>query len=211
MSSVAQQANRKTVSFSVSDERKVKHFCDLYEIIRTTEALESAYNNAATSGDEYTKACNTLISQFSNVRDALKKNGSITSVEEFMEQYRIDCPLARGRLIDSGVPATVLHATATNNTTNDKSSISKATANFITLLDQLELDVRSVASIVQTLTDLCIALNKLSVDYDGKTKMTDWLKRLNTTMHASDSLSDRDKAQLLSDVEQSYTTFSASL
>jgi ESCRT-I complex subunit VPS28 len=207
---MSESVPRTLISFNVSDERKVKHLCDLYEIIRTTEALESAYINDATSGDEYTKSCNSLISQFNNVRDALKKNGSIANVEDFMKEYNMECPLARGRLLDSGVPATVLHA-VTANAENDKSSISKATANFITLLDQLELDERSVASIVQTLTELCIALNKLSIDYDGKNKMTDWLKRLNTTMHATDTLSDRDKAQLLSDVEQSYTTFSGAL
>lgn len=41
--------NRRAIPFTVADERKMKNLCDLYEIIRTTDALESAYNNGVTS------------------------------------------------------------------------------------------------------------------------------------------------------------------
>ena len=37
---------------------------------------------------------------------------------------------------------------------------------FITLLDSLEIGTDSVSGIVQILTELCIALNKLSTNFD---------------------------------------------
>ena len=146
----------------------------------------------------------------SRMFDALMRNGSITSVEEFMSLYNMNCPLAQDRLLNSGVAATVLHAT-TNNDQNDKALVHKATENFITLLDSLEIGTDSVSGIVQILTELCIALNKLSTNFEGKNKMHEWLQRLSTTMHASDSLGERDIAQLKSDAEQCYNRFSGSL
>mgnify|MGYP007047482800 CR=1 FL=1 len=48
-SSSISTAERRAIPFSVTDERKVKNLCDLYEIVRVTDALESAYNNGVIS------------------------------------------------------------------------------------------------------------------------------------------------------------------
>ena len=47
--------------------------------------------------------------------------------------------------------------------------------------------------------------------YDYRATLTNWLKKLSTTMHASDNLTERDLAQLRSDVQQSYTVFTEEL
>lgn len=73
------------------------------------------------------------------------------------------------------------------------------------------MEETGVSTYTGLLTELCIALNKLKVQSDYRTNLTDWLKKLSTTMHASDNLSERDVAQLLSDVQQSYTVFSEDL
>lgn len=58
---------------------------------------------------QYSDACSRLISQFRSTEAALRQGGDITSAEEFVQQYGVDCPRAYERLLRTGAPATTLH------------------------------------------------------------------------------------------------------
>ena len=151
------------------------------------------------------------------------RNGKIQSPDDFWQQFNVNCPLAYTRLVTVGIPATVLSTTAGNSdhVGKDQRNVQAATASFITIFDNLDLEQDVVNVYSGLLTELCVALNKLkrnndgngndSGGYDYRATLTNWLKKLSTTMHASDNLTERDLAQLRSDVQQSYTVFTEEL
>lgn len=98
--------NQTVKLYNSSEQRRLyEDMADLYAIIKSTEHLEKAYVKDAISSDEYTEACQRLISQFKTTEKALGLN-----TLDFMNEYKMDCPLAVERLLTAGVPATVMHA-----------------------------------------------------------------------------------------------------
>ena len=98
--------NQTVKLYNNSQQRRLyEDMADLYTIIKSTEHLEKAYIKDAISSDEYTEACQRLISQFKTTEKALGLN-----TLDFMNEYKMDCPLAVERLLTAGVPATVMHA-----------------------------------------------------------------------------------------------------
>ena len=212
MSSYVRTTNRPEVKFDWTFERRSQLLRDLFVIIRQTDILENAYYHNAINDEEYTKECRLLIEKFKSTRNCLRdsgeENSSFADIRVFTKKYWLECQRAVQRL-ESGVPATELSAASTNQTL----LVQRATEKYISLSDLLEMvgeNPYTTSELCVYVQELCLALNRLSFDYEGKNKIGSWLMRLNG-MHASDTLNERDQAQLKLDVLQSYTAFRETL
>ena len=96
---------------------------------------------------------------------------------------------------------------------DDKGNTSKCIADivslFITTMDKLRLDIRANDELQPELRDLADTMSRLSLipdSFEGKDKVSQWLKTL-SSMQASDELSEIQVRQLLFDLETSYNSF----
>ncbi|PIA54960.1 hypothetical protein AQUCO_00800002v1 [Aquilegia coerulea] len=188
------------------------NFADLYAIVKATEKLEKAYVRDIISSAEYEPECLKLIAQFKTLTSSLKD--TIPSVERFVDTYKMDCPAAINRLITSGVPATVEHRSAVSASTNTSAAIvAECVQHFITAMDTLKLNMIAVDQVHPVLSDLLASLHKLSIlppDFEGTTKMREWIGKL-SKMGAADELTDQQARQLHFDLDSSYNLFMAML
>eukprot|EP01029_Cantina_marsupialis_P028157 TRINITY_DN7753_c0_g1_i1.p1 TRINITY_DN7753_c0_g1~~TRINITY_DN7753_c0_g1_i1.p1 ORF type:complete len:208 (-),score=61.10 TRINITY_DN7753_c0_g1_i1:305-928(-) len=200
-------AQREIKLYSNSRERRqFEDLADLFSIIKTVEALETAYVRSYVGDKEYTDACTKLIGQYKTVEAALQKDGHVKSLDAFMAEYNMDCPRAKERL-QIALPATIVHRSTDSH--SETVHVAETVQFFITLLDSLKLGELAVDIVQPQLTDLLGSLNKVSqlpTDFIGKEKVESWLKTLNS-MRASEELSDDQARQLSFEVEQSYTQF----
>jgi len=187
-----------------------ENFAELYAIIKATEKLEKAYIRDIISPSEYEIECQKLIAHFKTLASSLKD--TVPSIERFADTYKMDCPAAINRLVISGVPATVEHRAAAA-TTSDPKIVAECTTNFITAMDVLKLNMVAVDQVHPVLSELSASLNKFAVlppDFEGKTKMKEWLARL-SKMGAADELTEQQARQLLFDLDSSFNSFMAAL
>ena len=94
-----------------SERDQLEDLADLYSIIRTTNSLEVAFSRDAVSLNEYNELCTRLISQYKTTEQALVSSGSIENGDSFFKNYASNYQRAYERLVKTGVPATVIHAT----------------------------------------------------------------------------------------------------
>ncbi|KAL0712750.1 hypothetical protein Bca4012_019728 [Brassica carinata] len=183
-----------------------ENFSELFAIIKATEKLEKAYIRDLISPSDYESECNKLILHFKTLSATLRD--TVPSIQRFADTYRTDCPSALYRLATSGVPATVAASTS-----NSTSIVAECVQNFITSMDSLKLNMVAVDQVYPLLSDLSASLNRLSIlppDFEGKTKMKEWLSRL-SKMGAADELTQQQSRQLHFDLESSYNSFMAAL
>ncbi|XP_030543513.1 vacuolar protein sorting-associated protein 28 homolog 2-like [Rhodamnia argentea] len=189
-----------------------ENFAELYAIIRATEKLEKAYIRDIIPPSEYEIECQKLITHYKTLASTLKD--TIPSVERFADTYKMDCPAAINRLVVSGVPATVEHrAAAATSATTSAAIVAECVQNFITAMDSLKLNMVAVDQVHPVLSDLFASLNKLTIlppDFEGKTKMKEWISRL-SKMGAADELTEQQARQLHFDLESSYNSFMSAL
>ncbi|KAK4794166.1 hypothetical protein SAY86_012160 [Trapa natans] len=188
------------------------NFAELYAIIRTTEKLEKAYIRDIIGPSEYEVECQKLITHYRALASTLKE--IVPSIERFADTYTMDCPAAINRLVVSGVPATVEHrAASASQSATSAAAVAECVQNFITAMDSLKLSMVAVDQVHPLLTELSASLSKLSIlppDFEGKTRMKDWLSRL-SKMGAADELTEQQSRQLHFDLESSYNSFMAAL
>ncbi|KVH94040.1 Vacuolar protein sorting-associated, VPS28, partial [Cynara cardunculus var. scolymus] len=188
------------------------NFAELYAIIKATEKLEKAYVRDIIPSADYEAECQKLIAHFKTLSSTLKD--TVPSIERFHDTYKMDCPAAMNRLITSGVPATVEHrAAAAASGVTSAATVAECVQNFITAMDSLKLNMVAVDQVFPLLSDLSGSLNKLSIlppDFEGKTKMREWIGRL-AKMGAADELTEQQSRQLHFDLESSYNSFMAAL
>ncbi|CAA7046943.1 unnamed protein product [Microthlaspi erraticum] len=189
-----------------------ENFSELFAIIKATEKLEKAYIRDLITPSEYESECQKLIVHFKTLSATLKE--TVPNIERFTDTYKMDCPAALYRLVTSGVPATVEHrATVAASTSSSASIVAECVQNFITSMDSLKLNMVAVDQVYPLLSDLSASLSKLSIlpaDFEGKTKMKEWLLRL-SKMGAADELTEQQSRQLHFDLESSYNSFMAAL
>ncbi|CAM9165500.1 unnamed protein product [Ectocarpus fasciculatus] len=199
-------------AYDSSKERALyEELGDLYSIMKATEVLEKAYSRDAVSAAEYSEACNRLISQFRTSEAGLISGGKIATVDQFIADYGVECPRAYHRLVTTGVPATVMHAT--HDDRQEGALVAEIVQHFITAMDALKLDRRAVDDIQPYISDVMNALTKipgLPADFDGLKKLTHWLEELNKK-RAVDSIDEDDARQLAFDLDSSYALFLAHL
>lgn len=212
--------NQSTVKlYSNTKERETyENLADLFSIVKSVEHLEKAFIRDSISAADYTPACMKLIAQFKTaqhlIRDSPSSSSSSSSssnhsddLARFAEEYRLDCKVAVDRL-NKGYPATTEHAVTHSDTPATK-NVAETVQHFITAMDSVKLNLVSVDAIHPLLNDVAESLNKntfLPPDFDGKTKMKNWLTILNK-MRASDELNEEQVRQLLFDLESSYNAF----
>ncbi|XP_015116300.1 uncharacterized protein LOC107040645 [Diachasma alloeum] len=184
------------------EREKHDNQADLYAVVNTLQHLEKAYIRDCVTPKEYTAACSKLLVQY---RAAFKQvqSDQFPTIDAFARAFRLDCPAALERIKEDR-PITIK---------DDKGNTSKCIADivslFITLMDKLRLDIKAMDELHPDLRDLLDTMNRLSIlpsDFDGKTRVSDWLQTLNS-MSASDELSETQVRQLLFDLETSYNAF----
>ena len=144
------------------EKRKIDSLSGLYSTIKVTESLEVAYARSAISADEYEKECKKILSHFKIEQQALLDDGLITSVDNFMREYDVQCPRARNRLLQVGVPATIIDQSH-DNRDNREVVVLEATQHHITAIDALKLEQRAVDEIQPLISDVVSSLTKCSL------------------------------------------------
>ncbi|KAJ2161441.1 Vacuolar protein-sorting-associated protein 28 [Coemansia sp. RSA 552] len=194
--------------YSSSAEREVyENKAALYAIIVSLEYLERAFARDSVSASEYTGECNKLLVQYKTVSQMVDSQ----ELPTFAQKYRLNCPAAARRL-EVGIPSTVEHSTGGAGGNNAK-YVAKAVQDFITTMDALSMNMRSVDKLHPFLTDLLQSINAAAfvpADFRWKKEFRDWLIKLNQ-MKASDELDDNQVRQLMFEVEQAFNDFKALL
>jgi ESCRT-I complex subunit VPS28 len=185
-----------------------ENLADLYAIFKTTEALERANMRNSIPDGEYAPNCRRLIESFRNIKLLLESGEAGHTVDSFREEYKIDteCPLGKKRLIDDPNPV--------SNVPDDAGdAIVVATAvvhHFITVMDNLRMDLVAVDQFQPLLEELYASLNKMSSRlpdrWVGLEKSREWLTKLKG-MQASDELSEDEVRQCLFDMDTAYNDF----
>ena len=196
---------------SAKERRKYDDLADLYSILVATEHLEKAFGRDAVGAAQYEAQCSRLISQFKLSEAALRADGTVGDVGEFMDAYSMDCPRARERLLRHGVPATVLHAESTRAGAGGggEALAAETTQHFITAMDALKLEERAVDSVQPLLQALMASIARMPLlpsEHAGPAKLRAWLQKLNE-MRAMEELSDDQARQLSHDLETAYAEF----
>lgn len=142
-----------------------------------------------------------------------------------IEKFRINCPLAIKRL-QVGVPATIQHLStqveSSSHPTPASSSssgrlVAEITGNFITCMDAIKLNYNTKSQLHPLLSDLVVNLNDLveassshnSIDFNGKSKLVNWLIKLN---NLQDETLTKDECDLfLNDLDLAFKGFYSSL
>jgi ESCRT-I complex subunit VPS28 len=196
----------------------LESYADLYAIIRATEKMERAYVRDLVSAADYETECLKLISQFNSLSSSL---AGIVTVPRFVQAYRLDCPAALNRLLQSGVPATVeLRAAASSSSSGPASTAASATAiaqcvqSFITAMDAVKLNMLANDQVRPLLQELSTSMGRLGPmlppDFEGKVKVNEWLAKLHK-MGAADELTEQQARQLNFDLDSAYAAFIAAL
>jgi ESCRT-I complex subunit VPS28 len=203
---------------TAKERRQYDDLADLYSIIKVTETLEKAYARDIVPADEYTRSCSKLLSQFKSTVSALlpilplpEAQSDAKRVQEFMALYSLDCPRAYTRLAVDGVPATTLHAGSSSSSSSSGGEVvvAECVQFFITAMDALKLELRSVDELQPRVADVLEALNRvagLPKDFEGARKLEAWLRKLNG-MRAVEEINDEDTRQLAHDLDHSYAEF----
>lgn len=92
------------------ERNRLEELSDLYAIIKTTELLEVAYSRDCITAEEYTDACNRIISQFKTTESALVSRKLIDNTDSFMKEFQIDgCARAYERLVVTGISHYIIY------------------------------------------------------------------------------------------------------
>ncbi|KAJ2826811.1 Vacuolar protein-sorting-associated protein 28 [Coemansia erecta] len=191
--------------YSSSAEREIyDNMASLYAIIVSLEYLERAFARDSVSANEYTGECNKLLLQYKTVSQMI----SPSELSDFPRKYRLNCPAATRRL-EVGIPSTIEHSSVSTGSGTNAKQVAKAIKDFITTMDALNLEMRSVDKLHPLVTELLQSINGAAfvpADFKWKPVFRDWLITLNQ-MKASDELDDGQVRQLLFEVEQAYNDF----
>ena len=182
---------------------KIEEKCaDLYSIIRATELVEELYYENMTESYEYTVQCKKLILQFDITLSDLIEKKAVSSMEEFFDRYKIDCPAAKNRLLKK-LPAT-------EETESRSFELAAKTAQlFVTVMDVVKLNTFEVDQLSPYIRDLVNALkvNKtIPSSFAGTSRLEVWDQKLKG-MKAADSITEADGRQLYHDLETSNDEF----
>jgi ESCRT-I complex subunit VPS28 len=150
------------------------------------------------------------------------------SIEAFMQQYHLQCPMAYNRLVQVGLPATIEHRKAprpggggagggagggsgNGGGAAGARAVAEAVQHFITAMDSLKLNMVAVDQVCPLLSDLVGSLSRvgsLPPDFAPKTKAKEWYGKL-YRQPASYELTEQEARQLLFDLESGYNEFIA--
>jgi ESCRT-I complex subunit VPS28 len=185
------------------ERRRFSDLGDFYGIVQTTEHLENAFIRGAISSKHYTEACGVLLAQFKAAEQALLAEGHIESTEKFMEEYMMECPKARHRLIIEGIPEQI------RKSDDDRDvAAAQAASDFITAKDALSMNMNDVDELQPLLRNLMDSLVKLSLPKECQAVLLvrKWLGTLNK-MRAAEAISDEQNREMIFDLDKGYFKF----
>jgi len=133
-------------------------------------------------------------------------------LETFKIEWDMEVPRATER-IRIGLPSTVTAPSVAANQSNAGSNgtlILEATQDFITFLDALKLGLLAKDQLHPLLSDVIQSANKVTVDFDGRAKIVQWLITLNQ-MRATAELTEDQARELELDMNSAYQGFKATL
>ncbi|WIA07968.1 hypothetical protein OEZ85_007442 [Tetradesmus obliquus] len=190
------------------EREKYENLADLFAILKCTEKLERAYVRDGVSAKEYEAACEKLIAQFRMLWGSMKE--TVPSIEGFMQQYHMQCPMAYTRLVQVGLPATIEHRKRPGEGAGGGArAVAETVQHFITAMDSLKLNLVAVDQICPILSDLMGSISKiesLPPDFAPKGKVRAWYSRL-YAQPAAYELGGDEVRQLLFDLESAYNEF----
>jgi len=206
--SVGPEANRPELMEEVKlyrnprEREKIDNLAELFAVINTLQCLEKAYIKDSVQAKEYTLSCSKLLVQF---KAAFKQvqGDEYPTLESFMSKYRLDAPAALERIKEDR-PITIK-----DDKGNNGKLIAEIVALFITLMDKLKLEMRSMDDLHGELKDLSDNLGRLSLlpaDWQSREKINTWLTTL-SGMQASEELSEIQARQFSFDLETGYNDF----
>jgi len=206
--SVGPEANRPELMEEVKlyrnprEREKIDNLAELFAVINTLQCLEKAYIKDSVQAKEYTLSCSKLLVQF---KAAFKQvqGDEYPTLESFMSKYRLDAPAALERIKEDR-PITIK-----DDKGNTSKLIAEIVALFITLMDKLKLEMRSMDDLHGELKDLSDNLGRLSLlpaDWQSREKINTWLTTL-SAMQASEELSEVQARQFSFDLETGYNDF----
>eukprot|EP00775_Hariotina_reticulata_P006864 gene6864-7080_t len=193
---------------NTKEREKYENLADLYAILKCTEKLERAYVRDGVTAKEYEGQCEKLIAQFKMLWGSMKE--TVPSIETFMQQYHMQCPMAYTRLVQVGLPATIEHRKRPGEGAGGGArAVAETVQHFITAMDSLKLNLVAVDQICPILSDLISSMSKiesLPPDFAPKGKVKAWYSKL-YSQPASYELGEDEVRQLLFDLESSYNEF----
>ena len=208
LSAYPQAKLSQSVELTAAEKHQQTNEANLFSLLRTVESLERSFVNGSVKAEDYEKHCSQLIAQFRVAERALKD----MTIEEFIEEHHIDCPLAQERLLGTGVAATHLYnvggESRPSHAGGDSLLVFELSQHFVTLMDSLKLNMRAVDELHPTLKELQSTVSKIAnaEKLDGIDKIMQWLKKLNA-LRAHDVLTEDDARQMGMDLENAYTSF----
>lgn len=104
----------------------------------------------AITQEQYTNACTRLISQYKTTEAALRTGQQFGNVQAFIAHYYLDCPRAIERLVNIGVPATVVHNTTS--TKADSVNVAQTVSTIVCVLCIHHVNINTPRSFVRSNT-----------------------------------------------------------
>jgi len=181
------------------EREKFDNLAELFAILTTLQCLEKAYIKDCVPAKEYTSHCSKLLMQYKTAFRQVKSD-EVPDVDTFCRKYRLDCPAALERIREDR-PITIK-----DDKGNNGKLIAEIVALFITTLDKLRMDIKSMDELYSDCKDLCDNLNTLSIlpsDFEGRIKVEKWLAILKD-MNVSDELSDEQVREMIFDFDAAY-------
>eukprot|EP00929_Paragymnodinium_shiwhaense_P001655 TRINITY_DN101895_c0_g1_i1.p1 TRINITY_DN101895_c0_g1~~TRINITY_DN101895_c0_g1_i1.p1 ORF type:complete len:343 (+),score=63.60 TRINITY_DN101895_c0_g1_i1:149-1030(+) len=200
----AAPAVRRPTTLNASERREAGMLAELYSILVSTEHLEGAFVRGAVSNQDYERHIMQILAQFKTLQNGLRDK--CPDVKAFIQDHSIKCPLAEERLLGTGVAATTLYSAGTTASGKESLACFKASENFITLIDALNMKLSSVDELMPLVRDLQASIVSIPnlPKLNGLDRIAGWLVTLNS-MKAADRIDEAQSRQLAMDVEQAYT------
>ncbi len=183
---------------STADEKNYDLLANLFSCIKCIDYLERTFASGNLEEKVYIDRCRQLLVQFRNV---MKSVATIApDHKRFANDFNMQCPAGLAR-IDAGVPM------PSNAGTSQIVAIQTVTEKFITLLDILNMNMRSKTDLFMPIEETYNAMQTVHIlpdDFSGKAEIKHWLDRLDM-MAAVDELSEDDTSDLLLAVDKVYS------
>lgn len=203
-----EKGGRVTLAKTTREKQDYATRAEFFALIKAMDHLERAWCKDAVSSEDYEKGCWTLIQKFRSLRATA--DGVVPDMDRFMEEYKIQAPKGHYRLLKAGMPATVeVRGGDTRNDREQMKNAAQCTQNFITLMDSLQLNVKTVEALLPGSIALIETLDKVDTvpaDFPFKEKLRKWVQKMNG-MRAVDELSSEDGSEFSLDLETSYQAF----
>lgn len=210
LSGVSEQPKGERVVLAKGRKEKNDYatMAEVYALIKATDHLERAWHRDAISSEDYQSGCWTLIQKYGALKASTKE--VIPDMNRFVEEYNIQAPKGQYRLLKAGIPATVEISGRDNRTEREQmKNAAQCTQNFITLMDSLQLNVKTVEALLPGSIALIETLDKVDAvppDFPFKEKLRAWVQKMNG-MRAVDELNESDEREFLLELETSYQAF----